>query len=99
MAWDEWLKRAVGERAGEVRLMAVDREGGRQRLDTALLSEASALVDVPIPRWVGAGSLDQVAAAMTSGGDAIALGTMLVFSDNNLFKVKSFLKAAVLMQL
>jgi cyclase len=94
MAWHEWLKRAVGEGAGEVRLMAVDREGGRGGLDTALLAEASALVDVPIILEGGAGSLDQVAAAMKAGADAVALGTMLVFSDNNIFKVKSFLKNA-----
>ncbi len=94
IAWEEWLKRAVAEGAGEVRLMAVDREGARSGLDTALLAEASALVDVPIILEGGAGSLDQVAAAMTAGADAVALGSMLVFSDNNIFKVKSFLKNA-----
>ena len=31
---------------------------------------------------------------MRHGADAVALGTMLVFSDNNIFKVKSFLKNA-----
>jgi cyclase len=94
IAWDDWLKRAVGEGAGEVRLMAVDLEGRRGGLDTGLLAEASRLVDVPIILEGGAGSLDQVAAAMKAGADAIALGTMLVFSDNNIFKVKSFLKNA-----
>ena len=93
-AWTEWLRRAVGEGAGEVRLMAVDREGGRGGLDMALLEEASAAVDVPIILEGGAGSLDQLAAAMRGGAAAIALGTMLVFSDNNIFKVKSFLKNA-----
>jgi cyclase len=94
--WSEWLKRAVGEGAGEIRLMAVEREGGRVGLDMALLEEASAAVEVPIILEGGAGSLDQVAAAMRAGADAIALGTMLVFSDNNIFKVKSFLKNAAL---
>jgi imidazole glycerol-phosphate synthase subunit HisF len=92
--WREWLKRAVGEGAGEVRLMSVDREGTRVGLDMALLEEASALVEVPIILEGGAGSLDQVADAMHRGADAVALGTMLVFSDNNIFKVKSFLKNA-----
>jgi imidazole glycerol phosphate synthase subunit HisF len=59
-----------------------------------LLEEASALVDVPIILEGGAGSLDQVRDAMRAGADAVALGTMLVFSDNNIFKVKSFLKNA-----
>ncbi len=94
LVWKEWLKRAVGEGAGEVRLMAVDREGTRTGLDMALLEEASGLVEVPIILEGGAGSLDQVADAMRKGADAVALGTMLVFSDNNIFKVKSFLKNA-----
>jgi cyclase len=94
IAWTEWLKRAVGEGAGEVRLMSVDREGTRSGLDMALLEEASRLVEVPIILEGGAGSLGQLADAMRAGADAVALGTMLVFSDNNIFKVKSFLKNA-----
>jgi imidazole glycerol-phosphate synthase subunit HisF len=94
MTWQDWLKRAVAEGAGEVRLMAVDREGTRAGLDTELLAEALALVDVPIILEGGAGSLDQLAAAMNAGADAVALGTMLVFSDNNIFMVKSSLTNA-----
>ena len=93
-SWQDWLKRAAGEGAGEVRLMAVEREGTRAGLDMELLAEASALVEVPLILEGGAGSLDQVAAAMKGGADAVALGTMLVFSDNNIFMVKGFLKNA-----
>lgn len=96
MTWQQWLRRAAGEGAGEVRLMAVDREGTRVGLDTALAAEASALVDIPIILEGGAGSLDQVAAAMKAGIDSVALGTMLVFSDNNIQKIKSYLKNAAL---
>ena len=92
--WEEWLKRAVAEGAGEVRLMAVEREGSRSGLDIDLLAQASALVDVPIILEGGAGSLDHVATAIRAGAEAVALGTMLVFSDNNIHKVKSFLKNA-----
>jgi len=94
LAWGEWLQRGVAEGAGEVRLMAVDREGRRTGFDTDLFAEASALVDVPVILEGGAGSLDQIATALEAGADAVALGTMLVFSDNNLHKVKSFLKNA-----
>ncbi|MCC6642213.1 MAG: nitronate monooxygenase [Deltaproteobacteria bacterium] len=93
-AWDEWLRRGVGEGAGEVRLLTVDREGRRTGLDTELLAEASERVDVPIILEGGAGTLDQVATAFRAGAEAIALGTMLVFSDNNIHKVKSFLRNA-----
>ncbi len=92
--WDEWLCRGVGEGAGEVRLLAVDREGQRTGLDTDLLAEASARGDVPIILEGGAGTLDHFATALRAGADAVALGTMLVFSDNNIHKVKSFLRNA-----
>jgi imidazole glycerol phosphate synthase subunit HisF len=96
LTWDEalWLVGLPVHSTDCYALMAVDREGGRSGLDTALLADASALVDVPIILEGGAGSLDQVAAAMQAGADAVALGPMLVFSDNNIFKVKSFLKNA-----
>lgn len=93
-AWDDWLRRGVGEGAGEVRLLAVDREGRRTGLDTDLLAEASTRVDVPIILEGGAGTLAHVAAALRDGAEAVALGTMLVFSDNNIHKVKSFLHNA-----
>lgn len=93
-SWDEWLRRGVGEGAGEVRLLAVDREGRRTGFDVDLLAEASACVDVPIILEGGAGSLEHVAAALRAGAEAVALGTMLVFSDNNIHKVKSFLRNA-----
>lgn len=94
VGWGEWLQRGVAEGAGEVRLMAVDREGRRTGFDTDLFAEASTLVDVPVILEGGAGSLDHIATALEAGADAVALGTMLVFSDNNLHKVKSFLKNA-----
>jgi len=92
--WKAWLKRGVAEGAGEIRLMSVDREGTRAGLDLDLLADASSLVDVPIILEGGAGSLQQVAEAFRSGADAVALGTMLVFSDNNIFKIRAFGKNA-----
>jgi cyclase len=93
-AWKAWLVEGVARGAGEVRLMAVDREGARMGLDTELLAEAAGLVHVPIILEGGAGSLEDLDRAMSHGAEAVALGTLLVFSDNNLIKVKRFLAAA-----
>jgi len=57
-------------------------------------SSVRELTEVPIILEGGAGSLDHVAAAMRAGVDSVALGTLLVFSDNNLVKVRRFLEAA-----
>lgn len=90
----EWATRAVSEGAGEIRLVSVDREGSREGLDTALWRAVRATVNVPIVLEGGAGSLDDVASAMKAGVDSVGLGTLLVFSDNNLVKVRRFLGGA-----
>ncbi|HEX2653029.1 MAG TPA: HisA/HisF-related TIM barrel protein [Xanthobacteraceae bacterium] len=88
---DDWVGEAVSRGAGEIRLCAVDREGTRQGLDTTLHDRVRARVNVPIILEGGVGDLDHVAAAMKAGADSIGLGTLLVFSDNNLVKVRRFL--------
>lgn len=90
----EWLRRGVGLGAGEIRLAAVDREGTRRGMDLSLLSRAQALVNVPVIVEGGAGTLDHLGEAMSAGADGVAVGTMLVFSDNNLVKIKRYLAAA-----
>lgn len=87
----DWIVRAAGEGAGELRLMSVDREGTRTGLDLDLLALAQGLVRVPLVLEGGAGSLEHCDAALRAGADAIALGTLLVFSDYNLVKIARYL--------
>ena len=86
-----WLREAVDRGAGEIRLTAVEREGGRAGFDLDLLRSARDLVKVPIVIEGGAGTLEHLDAALRAGADGLALGTMLTFSDNNLLKLKRFL--------
>ncbi len=86
-----WAREAVERGAGEIRLMAVDREGGRQGMDLALLEMLKEAVGVPVVLEGGAGTLDHLKAAYAAGADGICVGTMLVFSDNNLVKIKRYL--------
>ena len=87
----DWIARAPEEGAGEIRLMAVDREGTRTGLDLELLTMAQTLARVPIVLEGGAGTLADCDAALGAGADAVALGTMLVFSDANLVKIARYL--------
>ncbi len=89
-----WLVRGVELGAGEIRLAAVYREGTRKGMDLELLQRVRELVSVPVILEGGAGTLDQLGEAMTAGADGVAVGTMLVFSDNNLVKIKRYLAAA-----
>jgi imidazole glycerol-phosphate synthase subunit HisF len=86
-----WIVRVADEGAGEIRLMAVEREGTRTGFDLDLLALAQKVVRLPVVIEGGAGSLEHCDAALAAGADAIALGTMLVFSDYNLVKVARYL--------
>ncbi|MBF0267979.1 MAG: imidazole glycerol phosphate synthase subunit HisF [Alphaproteobacteria bacterium] len=90
--WQDWVVMALRLGAGEIKLTSVDREGTRTGLDIQLWQAARAIGDVPMILEGGAGSLDHLAHAMTEGVDSIAIGTMLVFSDNNIIQLKRHLK-------
>ena len=92
--WLDWISDAAKCGAGEFRLMDVNREGRRTGYNTALLEQARTRTDLPIILEGGAGSLQDLADAMGKDCEALALGTMLVFSDNNIIQVKRFLKNA-----
>ncbi len=89
--WKDWMREAASLGAGEIRLMSVDREGTRQSMNTDLLREAEALVDLPVILEGGAGNVADIDRAMTEGATAVAVGTMLVFSDNNIIQIKRHL--------
>ena len=84
-----WIRRGVKLGAGEIRLTSVDREGTRQGMDLALYARVQ--VGVPVILEGGAGGLGQLDEALAAGVHGIGLGTMLIFSDNNMVKIKSYL--------
>ncbi len=92
--WLSWLDEAVDRGAGEIHLASVNREGTRAGYDLAAHGKARDRVVVPLILDGGAGTLDHLAEAMGAGADALAMGTMLVFSDNNIVKLKRFLAGA-----
>ena len=87
----QWIREVVTKGAGEIRICAVDREGTRNGFNLDLLKQAHRSVHVPIIIEGGAGSLADIDAALKAGADGVALGTVLVFSDNNIVKVRRFL--------
>ena len=87
----DWVRTVVDAGAGEVRLVSVDREGSRRGMDIDLWRHVRGLIDVPLILEGGVGTLPHVGDAMKQGVDSVGLGTMLVFSDNNLVKVRRYL--------
>ncbi|HET6380032.1 MAG TPA: imidazole glycerol phosphate synthase cyclase subunit [candidate division Zixibacteria bacterium] len=69
----EWAREAVERGAGELLVTSIDRDGTRSGYDLALLRAVSDAVPVPVIASGGAGSADDVAAALTEGGAGAAL--------------------------
>ncbi|CAN5716756.1 imidazole glycerol phosphate synthase subunit HisF [soil metagenome] len=69
----EWAREAVLRGAGEVLLTSIDRDGTRSGYDLALTRAVSDSVPVPVIASGGAGGIDHIVAALTTGGASAAL--------------------------
>lgn len=77
--WQQFLKSAVAAGAGEIFLNAVDKDGTLSGMDTSLIKEAASICDAPLIAAGGAGSVQDLRAAVEAGADAICAGAMFVY--------------------
>jgi imidazole glycerol-phosphate synthase subunit HisF len=77
--WLDMLQTMVGAGAGEIVLNAVDRDGTMKGMDLEIIRQASAALSVPLIAVGGAGSLDDIKAAVIAGASAVAAGAFFVF--------------------
>lgn len=77
--WNEFLLEAIEAGAGEVLMMDVDREGTMSGVDEDLIKAAAELSTVPLVVSGGIGSVSDIATAISSGADAVAIGAFCVF--------------------
>lgn len=77
--WCDYLMQAVSAGAGEVVLNAVDRDGMMQGMDLELIRRAAKAVSVPLIAIGGAGSLNDIKAAIAAGASAVSAGAFFVF--------------------
>lgn len=75
----EAARDAVTRGAGEVFLNSIDRDGTMSGYDLQTIREVAAGVDVPVLVCGGAGSLDDMRAALAAGASAVAAGSMFVY--------------------
>ncbi|HVY87047.1 MAG TPA: imidazole glycerol phosphate synthase subunit HisF [Caulobacterales bacterium] len=68
---------AVERGAGELLVTSMDRDGTRAGYDIALLKEITSRVRVPVIASGGAGSLDDLVAAIVEGGASAALAASI----------------------
>ena len=87
-----WLKKIESEGAGEIKINFVDREGTSKGFNLNHCKKILEETSLPIIFEGGMGSLYQIKLSFDAGVENIALGRMISFEDNNIFKIKQFLK-------
>ncbi len=85
------IKKVIDQNVGELKLTFVNLEGTRKGLDITTSKKIIDAVDVPVIVEGGAKNLKDIENAINKGINSIGLGNLLIFSDNNIFKVKQFL--------
>lgn len=78
------LANLVGYGVGEILVNSIDRDGTMAGYDIGAVKAVSAQVSLPVIACGGAGSLDDLAAAVSDGGaSAVAAGSMFVYKGRH----------------
>lgn len=77
--WKNFLMETMAAGAGEIVLNAVDQDGMMQGMDIELIHEASSAISVPLIAVGGAGSINDIKAAVDAGASAVSAGAFFVF--------------------
>jgi cyclase len=87
----QYIKNVIELGVGEIKITFVKKEGTRKGFDIEEANKISKTSQVPIIFEGGIKNLQNILDAITNNVNAIAIGSLLIFSDNNIFKVKQFL--------
>ncbi len=91
----EWARECVHRGAGEILLTSVDRDGSRDGYDIELTRAVADSVDVPVIASGGAGSLQDVVAAIEEGhADAALVAGILHDGTVTVAELKARMRAA-----
>lgn len=69
------------EGAGEILLTSIEREGALRGYDLELIRTVSAAVKIPVIAHGGAGTYQHMLEAIQAGADAVAAGSMFLFTE------------------
>ncbi len=86
----EWAKKGYELGAGEIFLTSVDRDGTKKGFDLDLVKAVSLSLPVPVIASGGMGSLTDLSDVMLKAdADAVAIGSVLHFSDYSLGDIRN----------
>jgi cyclase len=88
----KWAKKGAALGAGEILLNSIDQDGTRQGYDLKLTRLVAETVAVPVIASGGAGTLDQIRAAVIEGkAEAVLLASLLHYNKNTIADIKKYL--------
>lgn len=87
----EQAKGAQHYGAGEILLTSIDRDGMMQGYDLDMIRAVSAAVDIPVIAAGGCGTPQHALEALQAGADAVAIGSMFLFTDETPQSVAQYL--------
>ena len=90
----DWAREGVGRGAGEVLLTSVDRDGGKEGYDLALVGAIAKAVQVPVVASGGARTAADLANAVEAGASAVLMASILHDRETTVDRLKNELAAA-----
>lgn len=88
----EYINMISQKRIGEIKITFVSNEGKKNGFNEKMVKKIKNQNKIPIIFEGGLGNLDHIDQAINFGAEGIALGTMIIFMDNNIFKIKQYLR-------
>lgn len=88
----DYIKKIQDLGVGEFKITFVDREGTNLGPDLNNCKILKEIVNISTIFEGGIGKLDHLSQLVENGINSIALGSMIIFSDYNIFKIKTYLK-------
>jgi cyclase len=88
-----WARELADRGAGELLLTSMDRDGTRAGYDLALVTAVTTTVTVPVIASGGVGSLDDLAAGLRAGADAVLAASIFHFGEHTIAEAKAHLAA------
>jgi len=88
-----WVEKACQLGVGEILLNSMDADGTRAGYDIGMITAVRAISRVPLIASGGAGSLEDFAAALDAGADALLAASVFHFGVHRIGDVKSYLSS------
>lgn len=88
-----WVEKACQLGVGEILLNSMDADGTRAGYDIGMITAVRAISRVPLIASGGAGTLEDFAAALDAGADALLAASVFHFGIHRISDVKSYLSS------